>query len=245
MSYRKTKAQIIQLLAAKSWRDVKAGLAGYSTQEKLHALFSALCYGDERIKWHAVSAFGVTVSELADRDMEAARIVMRRFLWTLNDESGGIGWGVPEAMGEVMTQNDRLFGEYGKLLLSYTKKDGPEPFQDGNYLELPTLQRGVIWGVGRLVSVRKEQMNVEQIGADLQKYLDSPDRIVRALAGWVLGIIGHTSSFSKIEQLTDDHHTFNLYWDHEIQQVSVASLSRQALERLRKTDSLHGSWFLT
>lgn len=233
MSYRKTKAEIIKLLSAKSWTDVKAGLANYSTQENLHALFSALCNGEERIKWHAVSAFGVIVSELADRDMEAARIVMRRFLWTLNDESGGIGWGVPEAMGEVMTQNDKLFDEYGKLLLSYMQEDGPEPFQDGNYLELPTLQRGVIWGVGRLMSERKVQMNVDHVGADLQKYLDSSDRIVRALAGWSLGIIGHTSSISRIEQLTDDHHVFNLYWHHELHQVSVASLSRKAVEKLR------------
>ncbi|MDJ0623487.1 MAG: HEAT repeat domain-containing protein [Desulfocapsaceae bacterium] len=234
MSYRKTKAQIIQqVLDQRSWRDVQSGLDLYSTAEKLHALFSALCYGKERIKWHAVSAFGVVVTDLAEQDMEAARVVMRRFLWTLNDESGGIGWGVPEAMGEVMALSDRLFAEYENLLLSYTQEDGPEPFQDGNYLELPALQRGVLWGVGRVLSERKNQMKIGHIYLDLQKYLDSPDRIVRALAGWSLGICGHASAIDKIEQLTNDHHEFNLYWDYHIHKVSVASLAKQALQKLK------------
>ncbi|MEA3417440.1 MAG: hypothetical protein U9R02_15080 [Thermodesulfobacteriota bacterium] len=51
---------------------------------------------------------GVVVSNLADHDMESARVIMRRLIWNLNDESGGIGWGSPEAMGEIMARNNRL-----------------------------------------------------------------------------------------------------------------------------------------
>ena len=45
---------------------------------------------------------GVVVAGLAEHDMESARVVMRRLMWNLNDESGGIGWSSPEAMGEIM-----------------------------------------------------------------------------------------------------------------------------------------------
>ena len=235
MSFRRTKAQIITLLEHSSWRDVQKGLARFTTQEKLHALFSALCNANEQIKWHAVSGFGVVVSDLADQDMEAARVVMRRFLWTLNDESGGIGWGVPEAMGEVMSRNNRLFAEYHPLLLSYMHEDGPEPFQDGNYLELPALQRGVLWGVGRLISQRQKELNMTEIGSELQKYLDSPDRIVCALAIWCSGLVGCCSATSKIEQHVDDQFDFSFYWDHQLHQVTVASLAREALQRLKVT----------
>ena len=45
------------------------------------------------IKWHAVSALGAIVAALAEKEMESARIIMRRLMWSLNDESGSIGSG--------------------------------------------------------------------------------------------------------------------------------------------------------
>jgi len=37
------------------------------------------------------------------------------------------------------------------MLVSYMREDGPEAFQDGNFIELPMLQRGLLWGIGRLI----------------------------------------------------------------------------------------------
>jgi len=51
---------------------------------------------------------GRVVSSLAEKDMESARVVMRRLMWNLNEESGGIGWGCPEAMGETMARSAPL-----------------------------------------------------------------------------------------------------------------------------------------
>jgi len=69
--------------------------------------------------------------------MEAARIVMRRYIWSLNDESGGIGWGAPEAMAVGIYHHDGLCDEYLHMLISYMLPDGPLEHQDGNFLELP------------------------------------------------------------------------------------------------------------
>jgi len=65
----------------------------------------------------------------------------------LNDESGGIGWGAPEAMGEIMARSEKLAEEYYKILISYTP-DG------GNYLDFEDLQKDVIAGLKRLSQVR-------------------------------------------------------------------------------------------
>ena len=94
--------------------------------------------------------FGWLVPAIAEKELEAARIVMRRFLWSLNDESGGIGWGAPEAMAEIMCHSPVLRHEYLHMLISYMREDGENLFEDGNYLELPMLQRGLLWGIGRL-----------------------------------------------------------------------------------------------
>ena len=79
-------------------------------------LFSFLYEGNPVIKWNAVMAMGAVVSLLAEEDMEAARTIIRRLMWNLNDESGGIGWGSPEAMGEILANKDGLADEYHKIL---------------------------------------------------------------------------------------------------------------------------------
>ena len=51
--------------------------------------------------------------------MEAARIVMRRLLWSLNDEPGGIGWWTvgtytTDAGGEIKLE-DRAVGDHFRV----------------------------------------------------------------------------------------------------------------------------------
>ena len=213
MKRRILKKRILSLLENRYWEEIEPEIAQYEAQEIIHPLFTALCSSNEHCKWHAVSAFGVVVPKMVEADTESARIIMRRFLWSLNDESGGIGWGVPEAMGEVMARSELLFNEYGQIFLSYMREDGPELFQDGNYLELPALQQGVLWSVGRLLGERKAAMLALGVVADLPKYLLSKDRIVRALAAWCLGKCGSNQYIEYIEALTSDPFSFNFYWE--------------------------------
>lgn len=53
---------------------------------------------------------------------------MCRLMWTLNDESGGIGWGAPETMAEAMACHPHIAEEYVCILLFYIR-------EDGNFLE--------------------------------------------------------------------------------------------------------------
>jgi hypothetical protein len=71
-------------------------------RQAVSPLIAGLFNTDSNVRWHAVSALGVVMALLAKEDMEAARNIMRRLMWSLNDESGSIGWGVPEAMAEIM-----------------------------------------------------------------------------------------------------------------------------------------------
>ncbi len=71
-------------------------------------LFSHFYHKDELIKFRSVTAMGALGARVGERNMEQARILLRRIMWNLNDESGGIGWGSPEAMGEILCQNPKL-----------------------------------------------------------------------------------------------------------------------------------------
>ncbi len=234
MGSRKEKKNILLLLADKSLPEINEQLSLCRENDVISPLFSALCSSTELIKWHAISCFGSVVSRIADRDIEAARIIMRRFLWSLNDESGGIGWGAPEAMAEIMLQNDTLFSEYIHMLISYMREDGPEMLQDGNYLELPALQRGLLWGIGRLLLGRQQEMLSRGVANDLKLYLTSTDKIVQGIAAWCLGMCANNRIIKDLHVLTKIDTTFNIYINGRLEEVSVADLAIDSINQLNE-----------
>jgi len=236
MKRRRLKQEIFTLLAVEDPVKIREELERYAPMEVVNPLFSALCATSETVRWNAIRAFGWVVPAMADEDFESARIVMRRFLWSLNDESGGIGWGAPEAMAEIMVQDDRLLGEYLHMLISYTRDDGPELFQDGNYIELPMLQRGLLWGLARLCATRGKRMRAAGIADDLKNYLDSPDGVVRGLAIWALSVLGEESARAKIAKLCKDKDELSIYIEGEETRYTVGELAERYLRTVGTRD---------
>lgn len=195
----------------------------------LNPFFSALCHSSEKVRWHAVAGFGQVVNRIYKEDIEAARVVMRRFLWSLNDESGGVGWGAPEAMAEVMCRNEGLRQEYLHMLISYMREDGEELFQDGNFLELPLLQRGLLWGICRLASLFPEELEKYKIENDLLNYRQSQDPLVRFLALGVLSLLGGGQETKLEEWQLGENDTFCIFWDGVFQNFQVGDFLRRRL----------------
>ena len=93
---------------------------------------------------------------MAETDLEAARTVMRRLIWSLNEESGWIGWGSAEALGEIMARNETLAKEYHNLLISFVTEG------NNNYLLYNKLREEVVLGLKRLGQVRPELVKEAQ-----------------------------------------------------------------------------------
>lgn len=233
MSSRKIKNEIISLLGQSDLKAVLNELNKYPQEDLINSLFSALCRSEELLRWHAVSGFGQVVPKLAEKDMETARIIMRRFIWSLNDESGGIGWGAPEAMGEIMYHHDRLADEYLHMLISYTHKDGPELFQDGNFLELPQLQRGLLWGIGRVAGKRGQALVKRGVAANLVAYLRSDDAMVCAMAIWGLGQLKALEAGKQIKDFLDDKREVVFYFEGQLTTKTVGEFVSIALSKLK------------
>jgi len=225
VSQRGIKKEVLTLLGQAEHDAVITSLAEYPPKKLLNPLFSGICSASEKTKWNAVSALGITVARIADQDMEAARIVMRRFMWSLNDESGGIGWGTPEAMAECLACHEGLAREYTKILVSFMR-------EDGFYLELPNLQRGLMWGLGRLARVRPELLHEWQASRYLLAYLDSEDPVVRALAARALGRLLAVEAAAKIKPLSADTTEFSLYTGNRLITVTAGQLADEALASL-------------
>ncbi|MFZ8831077.1 MAG: DVU0298 family protein [Thermodesulfobacteriaceae bacterium] len=139
----------------------------------------AFLHRDEHVRWKAVYAFGLTVAKIAEAEMERARIIIRRLMWMLNEESGGMGWGVGEGYAEALFHSEKLKNEYLQLYLSYL-------WPEGNYLEFPPAQRGFAWGIGRLAQ-RYEEEVIKLSGHEyLVLHLSSEDPTVSFLSLWSL-----------------------------------------------------------
>jgi hypothetical protein len=170
---RTLKKRVFELLQRSDLDFALEELSSLPLRAIVNSLFSFIQQGDEKVKWAAVKAMGVAVARLADQDMEAARVMIRRLMWNLNDESGGIGWGSPEAMGEILARHHGLAREYAHILISYIR-------EDGNYLENEVLQAGVLWAIGRVGEVHPGLL--KDAVPHLLPHLNSPDAARKVLA---------------------------------------------------------------
>ncbi len=230
MNRLKLKKHIIGLLLSKDLHTIFSELSSLPQKNLLNALFSCLCHPQETVRWHAVSSFGFVVPTIAADDMEEARIIMRRFLWMLNDESGGIGWGVPEAMAEVMYQCRPLSREYLHMLVSYTLDDGPGLFQDGNFLELDMLQEGVLWGLCRVSPLYKDELHKLGLAENIDVYFRSEKSSVKGLVCKLAGLLSLDKHRSTIAAALEDLRPVRLYHEGHFFESTVAGLAADALK---------------
>jgi len=170
---RKIKKQVGEILLSKRRELAFDQLRQIPEQILAGPLFSYFYSLDELIRFRSTAAMGDLVQKLAEKKMEDARIILRRLMWNLNDESGGIGWGSVEAMGEILKLNKTLAKEYESILFSYINPEG-------NFLEHEILQRGSLWGVGTYLETYT--LPNDAVIKTLLPFLDSSDPVKRGYA---------------------------------------------------------------
>jgi hypothetical protein len=178
--FRNHKSRFRDICASLDWLALLATEIHSSDDARMavNALLALLPNPDTR--WQAVYGMGLSMALLARNDMEAARVIMRRLMWSLNEESGNLGWGIPEAMGEILGASPALAAEYSRIFLSY----GYETGKDDNYLDHPPLRRGVFWGMGRLAGANP--VLAQPALPHLAVALDDDDLPARIMAAWAL-----------------------------------------------------------
>ena len=218
-----------EILAILSQDDIGAQLSKFSNyplRRVVNPLFSALLSPDPKIKWNGVTAFGFVVDQMAKENLEDARVIMRRFMWMLNDESGGIGWGTPEAMGEIMARNHKLALEFHPILISYLQED--ELGKD-NFLEYLPLRRGAFWGIARLAQSRPELAKkarskiVSALGCE-------DDAYILTYILLYIQLLGIFEFKQHVQRLLQDERRVEIYWDQNFFKVRIGELAGQVVK---------------
>lgn len=179
----------------------------------------ALTYDSEPlIAWRAIEAFGLTAAEASNRDPEFVRGHLRRLLWLLSDESGGIGWHAPELIGEVLHHRPREFAEFAPPLIAVLDLEAEDA---------PRFRAGSLWGIGRVAETAPQLVRAAE--SLIEPHLDDEDSQVRGLACLCLGRLGAGSSLSERPHLREDAGRVTLYDRGRFIATFVHDLARQPM----------------
>jgi hypothetical protein len=217
---RSLRARVGELLQSEAFYDNLTVWDAFPPRKVVNPLLSFLYSADESHKWKAVTAVGLVVARMAEEDLEHARNVMRRLIWNLNDESGGIGWGSPEAMGEIMAREPRIAEEFVRILVSYVRLDG-------NLIGHITLERGVLWGLGRLAQASPRLLK-DSVPC-LLPYLRSSDSMLRGLAAWIFACLKSDVPSAEVEPLLGDRSEVRIFEKGRLINYRIGDLAAMAL----------------
>ncbi len=145
ISYSKLKGQklkfaFIEILKYDDWQFHVEKLLKIHGFKLTNSFFSATYHESNIISSRAIASFGLLTRIFVKTHQEKLRILMRRCIWMLTEESGGIPWKIPEIMGAIMSSDKVIAEDYINILFSYIKEveDGPE-----NFLEHTPLRKAV------------------------------------------------------------------------------------------------------
>lgn len=204
-------------------------LAQVEPQRLLTALLGFICRPDDQIKMNALAALGGVALRLAepdgelrpDSDLEPIREFCRRLLWHINEESGGVGWGAPQALAEVLIAAPDLVPDYLPLVWSFLDPDGR------GYLEIDELLDQCLWAAGRLAAQTTDPpARAERL---LPGYLASPRAKTRALAAWVAGRVKPASAAAPLRELARDQAPVDLFLPQGRYRGPISRLAAQAM----------------
>lgn len=85
----------------------------------------SLSYDKEKeISWKAIDAMGqVAKAYVKAQNIEPLRNTIRKLLWSMTDESGGIGWRSAELIGEIIMAEPTLFEDIIPILWSQREEE--------------------------------------------------------------------------------------------------------------------------
>lgn len=137
----------------------------------------SLSYDKENpLSWKAIDAMGhVAKAYIEAQNIEPLRNTIRKLLWSMTDESGGIGWRSAELIGEIVYSEPSLFEDIIPILWSQREEE--------SFLE--SVLRGVI-----KLSKKINLSDYIKIDDDeLESLLKHPNPEIRALTAILIGRI--------------------------------------------------------
>lgn len=213
------KGRIKDALGARSYAEI----TDMARRDKgvIRRLISLAYDKDDVMGWRAIEAMGYVAGELSKQRIDIVRDTIRRLLWSMGEESGGIGWSAAEMLGEIIRSNPDEFSDIIPILWSFR---GEEMFRPG-----------VVWAMGRIAEVRPDLVGF--ISKDLRPMMTDNDPAVRGYAARVTGILSNRNFMEDIKGLQNDSNTIIFYQNGALQKRTVGEIANEAIKKLDNSDN--------
>ena len=194
-----------------------SGLNKLPSLEKAVTVLISLSYDKQSpLSWRAIEAIGLLTAELAATDPDRVRNIVGRLLWMIRDESGGIGWSVPEILGEVVRNNPVLCEDIAPIIASFHEE--------------MMLTAGVLWALSRIGQINAE--TVKYSVPIIRSYLSAADPMIRACAVKAIAEMGDAVSSDALEKMKADTSEVSLYENGNLVRKTIGRLADEAAKKL-------------
>ena len=182
---------------------------------------------DDVLRWHAIDSLGVVSGAIADRDPAEIRELIRKFLWSMTEESGNVNHHAPEAVAEIIYNRPKLYTDLAPMMITLS-------------IDEEVFQPGMLWAVGRLAG--KVPYIIEILNRIIS-FLSDKNPISRGNAAWALGEIVvsekiETNSLNDIisglKKLKDDKTVISIYIDGQLYHKSIAAIADSSIIKALK-----------
>ena len=210
------KEEIIKRLKEKRYHELIN--LQHSRRRTLSLLLSLSYDKKDAMSWRAMEAIGILTGEIAKKDPGHVRNTVGRLLWMIRDESGGIGWSVPEILGEIVRNNPELCADIAPIIASFHEEK--------------MLKAGVLRAIGRI-----GKLNAEFIDYAIPiviSSLESPETLLRGYAAFACGNLSALTAVNELEKLKGDACIVPFYEEGELKEKSVGEIASEAIEKLKK-----------
>jgi hypothetical protein len=174
---------------------------------------------DENLRWPAIEAVAKLMKMLWHEDRERVKEYIRRLLWLLNDDSGGIGWSAPEVIAEIVIRIPELLEPYANIMIT-------------NALQQQTLLSGTLWAIGRLGKKTSEAIAYSQ--DKVFAAFDSNDPETLGLAAWAVGEANFAPALPYLKMLRNRNKIVRIYIDGHFQEKSLGKWSSEAIDKIQR-----------
>ena len=173
---------------------------------------------EETLRWHAIEAIGLFMRRWWDfGHQERVLDYLRRLIWSISDESGGIGWSAPQTVAEIVVAIPPLGEPFMNIMIDRVFKE-------------PALIKSGLWAIGRLGQRVRQSTELYRDVILASFTFDDPETL--GLAAWALGEIGLKSALPHLHALKDRKEPVRIYITPHFHEKPLCYWARFAIKKI-------------
>jgi hypothetical protein len=173
---------------------------------------------DEDLRWRSIEAIALLLHRQWDCGRrEKVLDYLRGLVWSISDESGGIGWSAPQAIAEIVAAIPQLADPFANIMIDRA-------------LNEPALLKEGLWGIGRLGL--KIKLSAGLFRELILASFTVDDTETLGLAAWATGEIRLEAALPFLQRLKRRKESVRIYISPRFREKQLGSWAKAAISKI-------------